>query len=143
MSVKAFLDTNILIYVYSQDETIKQQQAIACTQQEKVWISTQVLNETINVLRRKFLIELPKISDVVDELTQQLQIAIVSPKTIQNALILAQRYQYQYFDSLILASALEVGFNRLYSEDLQDGQIIDNELTIINPFREKIADLTN
>jgi len=99
MSVKAFLDTNILIYIYSQDEPIKQQQAIACTQQEKVWISTQVLNETINVLRRKFLIELPKISDVVDELTQQLQVAIVSPKTIQNALILAQRYQYQYFDS--------------------------------------------
>ena len=112
MSVKAFLDTNILIYVYSQDEPIKQQQAIACTQQEEAWISTQVLNETINVLRRKFLIEFPKISDVVDELTQQLQIAIVSPKTIQNALILAQRYQYQYFDSLILASALEVGCNR-------------------------------
>jgi predicted nucleic acid-binding protein len=143
MSVKAFLDTNILIYVYSQDEPIKQQQAIACTHQEEAWISTQVLNETINVLRRKFLIEFPKISDVVDELTQQLQIAIVSPKTIQNALILAQRYQYHYFDSLILASALEVGCNRLYSEDLQNGQVIDNKLTIINPFREKITNLTN
>jgi predicted nucleic acid-binding protein len=48
----------------------------------------------------------------------------------------AQRYQYSYFDSLIIASALEVGCDRLYSEDLQDGQKIDNILTLINPLRD-------
>jgi predicted nucleic acid-binding protein len=50
------------------------------------------------------------------------------------ALNLAERYQYSYFDSLILASALEAGCQILYSEDLQDGQRIENQLMIINPF---------
>jgi predicted nucleic acid-binding protein len=47
---------------------------------------------------------------------------------------LAERYQYSYFDSLILASALEAGCQILYSEDLQDGQRIENQLMIVNPF---------
>jgi predicted nucleic acid-binding protein len=40
-----------------------------------------------------------------------------------------------YFDSLILASACETGCQTLYSEDLQDGQRIENQLMIVNPFR--------
>lgn len=43
---KVFIDTNLLIYVYSQDEPSKQQQAMACIQRGEAWISTQVLNET-------------------------------------------------------------------------------------------------
>jgi len=134
MSDKVFLDTNILIYGYSQDEPEKQQCAIDCVQSGDVWISTQVLNETINVLRRKFSLEYSQIQAVIAELTEQFEIAIVTVTTIETALNIAERYQYSYFDSLIVASALEVGCNILYSEDLQDGQHIDNQLTIINPF---------
>ncbi|MGK7899088.1 MAG: PIN domain-containing protein [Xenococcus sp. (in: cyanobacteria)] len=134
MSDKVFLDTNILIYGYSQDEPDKQQCVIDCVQSGDVWISTQVLNETINVLRRKFSLEYSQIPAVVAELTEQLEIAIVSVTTVETALNLAERYQYSYFDSLIVASALQVGCQILYSEDLQDGQQIDNQLTIINPF---------
>jgi len=39
-----------------------------------------------------------------------------------------------YIISLIIASSLEVGCDILYSEDLQDGQNINNQLTIINLF---------
>lgn len=134
MPVKNFLDTNIIIYSYSQDEPDKQQRAIECVQAGTPWISTQVLNETVNVLRRKFSLEYPQILAVVHELTQQLQTAIVSVNTIQSALAIAERYQYSYFDSLIVASALEIGCDRLYSEDLQNGQQINNQLTVINPF---------
>jgi predicted nucleic acid-binding protein len=134
MTAKAFLDTNIIIYGYSQDEPEKQQCARECTQGNDVWISTQVLNETINTLKRKFSLDYPQISTVVHELTQQFQIAIVSLETIQQALTIAQRYQYSYFDSLIIASALEMGCDRLYSEDLQNGQHIENQLTLTNPF---------
>jgi predicted nucleic acid-binding protein len=77
MSVRAFLDTNIIIYSYSQDELEKQQCARACVQNKDVWISTQVLNETINTLRRKFSLSYVQIRAVVDELTQQFQIALV------------------------------------------------------------------
>ena len=44
------------------------------------------------------------------------------------------RYQYGFYDSLIIASALSAGCDRLYSEDLHDGQIIEG-LTIENPFK--------
>jgi predicted nucleic acid-binding protein len=134
MTAKTFLDTNIIIYGYSQDEPEKQKYAHECAQGSDVWISTQVLNETINTLKRKFSLDYSQIIAVVDELTQQFQIAIVSIETIDNALAIAQRYQYSYFDSLIIASALEVGCDRLYSEDLQDGQRIENQLTLANPF---------
>lgn len=134
MPDKVFLDTNILIYGYSQDEADKQQRAIECVQSGEVWISTQVLNETINVFRRKFSLEYSQIRAVVAEFTEQFEIAIVSVTTIETALNLAERYRYSYFDSLIIASAIEVGCQILYSEDLQNGQQIDNQLTIINPF---------
>ena len=94
------------------------------------------MNETVNTLKRKFSLDYRQIGAVVDELSQQSQIVIVSVDTIHKALEVAQRYQYSYFDSLIIASALEVGCDRLYSEDLQDGQKIDNILTLINPLRD-------
>jgi predicted nucleic acid-binding protein len=134
MSDRVFLDTNILIYGYSQDEADKQQRAIECVQSGEAWISTQVLNETINVLKRKFLLEYSQIRAVVKEYTEQFEIANVSVNTIETALNLAERYQYSYFDSLIVASALEVGCQILYSEDLQYGQQIDHQLRIVNPF---------
>ena len=134
MSDRVFLDTNILIYIYSQDEPHKQQRAIACTQAPLIWISTQVLNETINVLRRKFKLDYNQITDVVTELTQQFQVATVSTETINQALGIAQRYQFSYFDSLIVASALESRCSQLFSEDLHNSQRIYDQLTIVNPF---------
>ncbi|MFP4694140.1 MAG: PIN domain-containing protein [Halothece sp.] len=134
MSANIFLDTNIIIYGYSEDEPDKQQCAIECIQAGTPWISTQVLNEAINTLRRKFQLDYGQIEAVVQELTQQLQVAIVSINTIEKALVIAERYQYSYFDSLIIASALEMKCDYLYSEDLQAGQRINNQLILVNPF---------
>ena len=134
MPDKVFIDTNVLIYGYSEDEPDKRQRAIDCVRSGEAWISTQVLNETINVLKRKFSLSYSQIRDAVQELSEGFPIVLVSVNTIEMALNLAERYQYSYFDSLILASALEAGCQILYSEDLHDGQRIENQLTIINPF---------
>ena len=134
MPDKVFLDTNVLIYAYSEDEPNKRQRAIDCVRSAEAWISTQVLNETINVLKRKFSLSYSQIRDAVQEISKGFPIVLVSVNTIEMALNLAERYQYSYFDSLILASALEAGCQILYSEDLQDGQRIENQLTIVNPF---------
>jgi predicted nucleic acid-binding protein len=134
MPDKVFIDTNVLIYGYSEDEPDKRQQAIDCVRSGEAWISTQVLNETINVLKRKFSLSYSQIREAVQELSEGFPIVLVSVNTIEMALNLAERYQYSYFDSLILASALEAGCQILYSEDLQDGQRIENQLMIINPF---------
>jgi predicted nucleic acid-binding protein len=134
MPDKVFIDTNVLIYGYSEDEPNKRQQAIDCVLSAEAWISTQVLNETINVLKRKFSLSYSQIREAVQEISKGFPIILVSVNTIEIALNLAERYQYSYFDSLILASALEAGCQILYSEDLQDGQRIENQLTIVNPF---------
>jgi predicted nucleic acid-binding protein len=51
------------------------------------------------------------------------------------ALAIAEKYGYNIYDALVVSSALEAGCKTLYSEDLQDGQIINRQLTIRNPFR--------
>lgn len=61
--------------------------------------------------------------------------APVTVKTHDTAISIAERYKYSIYDGLILASALETGCNIFYSEDLQDGQVIERSLTIRNPFR--------
>jgi predicted nucleic acid-binding protein len=49
------------------------------------------------------------------------------------ALMLREETEYSFYDSLILAAAIEMGCKTLLSEDLQDGRTIHN-LTILNPF---------
>ena len=55
--------------------------------------------------------------------------------THEAALGIAARFGYRIYDSLIIASALEAACATLYSEDMQDGQVIEGRLTIRNPFR--------
>ena len=57
--------------------------------------------------------------------------------TIIKALDLKSKYNFQYYDSLIVATALENHCKILYSEDMQDGLIVEQILTIINPFKKE------
>lgn len=135
MTDKIFLDTNILVYTYSSTEPEKQKLAQQCLSTvANSWISTQVLNELNNTLYRKFALTYKDILVVMNELSDYFQISLVSPETIRQALLLGDRYQYSYFDNLILASALERGCTIVYSEDMQHGQKIIGQLKIINPF---------
>ena len=59
-----------------------------------------------------------------------------SEKTIFEACHLAARYQFSFYDSLILSAALECECSILYSEDMSHGQVIEKKLTITNPFGE-------
>jgi predicted nucleic acid-binding protein len=61
----------------------------------------------------------------------------ITTDTHQEALAIAEKYGYRIYDALIVASALEARCTILYSEDLQGGQVIDNTLTIRNPFRSE------
>jgi len=48
---------------------------------------------------------------------------------------IAEKYGYSIYDALVASAALKSGCKTLYSEDLQDGQVINRQLTIRNPFR--------
>lgn len=138
MPAWVFIDSNVLIYLYSEDEPEKAALALKCAQQPDAWISTQALNEVSNVLRRKQKLTYADILLVIGELKNNFQITTVSLPTIEQALLLGERYGYSYFDSLMLASALEQGCNVVYSEDMQHGQVVENLLRIINPFMESV-----
>lgn len=133
MSGKVFLDTNIVVYLYSGDEPEKQTAALALIKQNPV-VSTQVLSELANTLSRKFALPYDVVAQAIAEIRDACTVIAVTPDTIAQALALAQKYRYAYYDSLILAAALSAGCETLATEDMQHGQVIEGALTIHNPF---------
>jgi len=136
MRDKAFLDTNVLIYSYSQDEAQKQMIAsnILGDYAEHIIISKQVINELVNVLFKKFKLSPDDIENAILELDTFMPIVDFDITTQIKALRLKEKYKFQYYDALIVATALENSCTVLLSEDMQHQQVIDNTLTIVNPF---------
>jgi predicted nucleic acid-binding protein len=133
MNDKTFLDTNVLIYAIALSDP-RRERARELLAQGGV-ISVQVLNEFAFVTRRK--LQMPW--GEVKEALQAVQILCPEPAPItidthQLALRIAESYRYGIYDGLIAASALETGCATLFSEDFQNGQVIDDRLTIRNPF---------
>ena len=133
MSADVFLDTNILIYAISQDAT-RATRAAALLRQGGT-ISVQVLNEFTSVARRKLRRSWPETIDALGALRVLFpDPAPISLATHEAALKIAQRDGFAFYDSLIIATALEAGCSTLLSEDMQHGRIIDGRLTVRNPF---------
>lgn len=134
MSDKTFLDTNVVVYLYSGDEPEKRAVALTLIEQNNSVVSTQVLSELANTLSRKFGLPFDVVAQAVAEVRDACTVVPVMPDTILQALFLAQKYRYSYYDSLILAAALSVGCVSLATEDMQNGQVVEGALTIRNPF---------
>ena len=134
MSGKSFLDSNIFIFWYTSTDLEKRAIALQLAEGDEVYISTQVLQETANTLRKKFGKSWEEIARVLDEICQNFEVNDNSSVTVKNAVRIAERYGFSLYDSLILASALQIGCQTVYSEDMQDGQVIDGTLTIRSPF---------
>ena len=134
MKDKIFINTNIIIYDYSKTEFIKNKITNEIIFSTKCVISTQVINEISNVLLKKFKLQTNEVEDVLFELSDVFEIVNFSFITQLKALKIKEKYKFQFFDSLIIATALENECNYLYSEDMQHNQIIENKLRIINPF---------
>ena len=104
---------------------------VAATPQ--TFISIQVVKETCNILRKKIKLPWQEIEWVIDEIEANNEIVQVKLTTIRKAILLADRYKLQWFDSIIIAAALDANCSILYSEDLQNGFKIEH-LEIRNPF---------
>ncbi len=130
-----FLDTNILIYAYSDDEPHKQAIAQALCSLPDRWISTQVMIEFSNIARKKMGMDWKDITLALLELRENFKVLTTSDTTIITASQLADRYQLSWFDSLIVSAGLETNATTLYSEDLNDSQIYEKQITVINPFK--------
>ena len=134
MPVRAFLDTNVLVYALAKNDTRKPRA------QELVLaggiVSVQILNEFTSVARKKLLLSWAEVKEAVEALL--LLCPDPAPITVDvhhRARDIAEKYGYGIYDGLVIAAALEAGCSILYSEDLQDGQRIEGQLTIRNPFK--------
>lgn len=130
-----FLDSNILVYSYSNTEVEKQSIARQLIKETNTYISTQVLQELCNIVTRKFKLSYSKAIIALEECSQNSNVHLNTKTTIIKACNVADRYHYSFYDSLIVAAALECSCQILYSEDLNNGQLIEGVMTIRNPFQ--------
>jgi predicted nucleic acid-binding protein len=136
MRDKVFLDTNILVYTQSAVEPQKRAISLSVLEQYDCTVSTQIFNEVSNVLIKKLKMRTDDVKQIIEAVNGSCNVSIVNYDTVQKALSLKGRYGYSYYDSLILASALESDCRRVFSEDMRGGQIIENKLEIVNPYKE-------
>ncbi len=133
MNDKAFFDTNVLVYVVGQqDERTAPAEALIAGGGV---VSVQVLNELASVSRRKLGLTWEEIGEALAAIRTLCPSPVpLTIETHEAGLRIAAQYAYHIYDALVVAAALEAECATLYSEDLQDGQIVDGRLTIRNPF---------
>ena len=127
------LDTNVLIYCHSLTCEDKMLIAIDFFSKTPV-VSSQVISEYLNVMRKKFGMEKNAIMQLCSSWLEQCTVQPVVLSTVKLAQNLIGKYGFQIFDGIIIAAALEANCDNLYSEDMQHGQVVENTLKIVNPF---------
>jgi predicted nucleic acid-binding protein len=132
--VRTFVDTNIIVYLYSQADELKRNIVYSVMKQYDCQISTQVLNEFSHVCTKKWKFTREKIQSLIRQICSYCDVLYIYEDTIEKALNIHEKYRYSYYDSLIVASALEHGCSYLFTEDMAHGQVIERRLTIQNIF---------
>jgi len=132
---KRFLDTNVLLYLLS-DDTAKADRAEETVGAGGV-VSVQVLNEFAAVASRKLRLSIAEIREILGVVRELCVVEAVREDTHDMALQLASRYSLPVYDAVLVASALLARCDVFLSEDLQDGQVFERQLTIRNPFASR------
>ncbi|MEA3358035.1 MAG: PIN domain-containing protein [Thermodesulfobacteriota bacterium] len=136
MKDEIFIDSNILIYSVSQNPSKCQtSRELLLKHVDRITVSSQVINEFINVCIKKKILDLSDTFEKSNEFMEIFRFAVITKSDIKLSMDIKKRYKFSYWDSLILATALENSCSILYSEDIQHGQIIEDNLRIINPLK--------
>ena len=142
--VTVFLDTNIFVYAFLSSEPLKQAKAVRLIEASlgsgHGCVSYQVLQEFANVARKKFAIRMAAADckAFIDAAMQPMNRVASSTELVHSALNLQDELRYSFYDSLVIAAALQAGAGTLYSEDLQHAQQVRGLLRIVNPFLEAV-----
>jgi len=136
--MRVFFDTNILVYLYDADEPDKKERACEIFETEasagRALLSTQVLQEFYVTVTGKLAVPLdPKTAEDVVRNLAVLPLVQIDAEIILAAIGRSHLLRFSFWDSLIVEAAVAGGADRLLSEDLQHGQVIDG-LKIENPF---------
>jgi predicted nucleic acid-binding protein len=127
-----FLDSNILVYAFTTDPRAAAAQVLL---ESGAAVSVQGLNEFTNVARRKLGMTWEEVQDSLAAIRTLVSTVLpIDIDTHADGLRIAERYGYGIFDALMIASAMRADCGTLWSEDMQDGMVIDGRLRIANPF---------
>ncbi len=140
MSVKYFLDTNILVYSFDRTAPEKQKRAVnlidAAIEEGAGVISSQVVQEFLNVATKKFSVKLTRrdVHMCLEDILLPLCAVYPSPSIYARSLDISEETGLSFYDSMIIAGAKESGCGVVYSEDLQHGRTVGG-LKIVDPFK--------
>jgi predicted nucleic acid-binding protein len=134
MNDNIFIDTNVLLYAYSSTEPEKRDKVRELITNGRAFTSTKVLQELANILHERFKIDWEQISDVLAECMDNFEVYTNTDYTVAKACFIARDYEYSFYDSQVITTALQTNSSVLYSESMTNGQIIEDRLTIRDPF---------
>lgn len=126
-----FVDSNVLLYLVLDKvkaTRVRDVLGLGCT------TSVQVLNETTNVLRRKYKMPWEDVRQFLSLVRGLTEVIPVDVSIHEAGIDIAERYGFSIYDSMIVAAALKSDCHIVFSEDMQHGQIIDGQVRIMNPF---------
>jgi predicted nucleic acid-binding protein len=139
MSARAFVDTNVFVYLFDDDAPRKQAAAREILRTDgrgrELVLSTQVLQEFYVAVTRK--LDRPLDGEAALEAVEamsELSVVQVDPAMIESAIRLGLAHSVSFWDALIVRAAITSDCAVLLSEDMQDGRHFD-ELRVENPFR--------
>jgi predicted nucleic acid-binding protein len=133
MNGKPFLDTNILIYAFASNDPRSARAEMLVSAGGA--ISVQVMNEFVDVCRRKIRLDWRRIESALHIITDLLDPPLsLTAELHRNAVTIARTHGFSFYDSLIVSAAASAGCDALLTEDMQHGQKI-GPVTIHNPFR--------
>jgi predicted nucleic acid-binding protein len=137
MSVRSFLDTNVLVYADDHDSPRKQKTATAlierCRREGSGVLSTQVLQEYFSATTRKLGVP-AEIARRKLQLYARFSVVKIDVPDIIGAVDLHRLHRVSFWDALVIRAAQESGCSVLYTEDLHHGWEPEG-LEVINPFR--------
>ena len=127
---KPFFDTNVLLYLITVDARAEKAETLL---KAGGVISVQVLNEFASVASRKYKLTWPEVREALATIRAGCEVIPLTVEIHEGALAIIEKYGFSFYDSLILAAAAQAKCRPVYSEDMQDGQVVQS-VTIRNPF---------
>jgi predicted nucleic acid-binding protein len=128
------IDTNIILYGF--DANLNAAKKLVALEIIGGFpdFSSPVLSEVINICHKRWKYSKSNLIKTVNFLLQNCSLSPIDYATVTLAHSLIAKHDFQYFDALIVASAIISNCTILYSEDMQHNMVVENKLTIINPF---------
>ncbi len=133
------LDTNILIYALDKQAKIRHKKAVRIIQKSlslNCILTLQALSEFYYACTRKGLMPVKDALAQVKDWQTLFPIALAKPHTLTRAILSVERYPLGFWDAMLLETARGAGVSILFTEDLQDQQVIEG-IKIVNPFNDE------